>query len=150
MLKFPLRYLTTRISTNKLLWNWSQLFENIIPGYPRGTDIDCCIHYRGHHLYVEAKPLNAQLSRNQREILETLAAKRKNHVLLVGLRGACDDLFNPTWSLACWKWIRDKTSWLPGETVVGGDAEFRVVMLAWKKRIDKLEDGLRARYRKAA
>lgn len=146
MLNNPLKYQVARISSNKPLWHWAMLFDDIIPGYPRGSDIDCCIPYRGHHLFIEAKPLGASITRAQGKVLETIAQKRKNHVLLVGLRNSCDDAFNPMWSLACWTWINHYKWRDPAYAVIGGDAEFKEVMLAWKERIDRREDLLRRKY----
>ena|SRR5437660_1316845 len=142
MLHDPLKYQTSRISTDKPLWHWAQLFEDHIPNSPRGTDLDRVSEYRGHFLFIEAKPVGGPLSRTQANILEKLSRHERNHVLLLGLTPSVDNDFRPQWSIACWTWI-NRYNWRdPKCRVVGGLPEFKVMMLAWRDRIDELEGQL--------
>lgn len=144
MLREPMNYLKSRISTDKPLWHWAELFKYVLPEGPKGTDIDRVSFYKGHFLFVEAKAVGAPMSRAQSDVLEALAAQPQNSVLLVGLRRSMDDMFDPTWTVASWVWIGDRDWRNPENATVGGPAEFRDFMRGWHAKIDALE-GERAR-----
>ena len=137
MLHFPAKYQEQRVSIDKPLWHWAEILKD----FPtKCSDVDLYTNYRGHSLFVEAKPMDAVIPPWQRGHLMAIAKDRKHWVLVVGLRHAVTEDLSRCWSVAWWSWV-DKDRWPFGRhRQIGGVAELRAEIDVWRKTIDVMED----------
>lgn len=136
------RYIQQRYPTaaNDPVWHWAKLFEGITPDGFRMHDLDAEGEYRGHHLFIESKPVGASIPKAQIDRLVKLAANPLHSVLLLGLVSSVDEAFRPAWREACWVWVGNPHWRDPRSVTHGSVAEFRAMMREWFRRIEALEE----------
>lgn len=136
MLRNPIAYQASRISSAKPLFHWSELLRGIFPG-AQISDIDGGIHYKGYHLLIEHKTIGAPWGDGQVEFLESWARKPLTWALFVGtntLDGP--DLFHPEATVVCWTWVHIPGWRRPENVKWGGPDEFRAELEWWKRCVD--------------
>lgn len=140
MLREPMKYLKNKASSDGVLWHWPEAFKDLPIANHKCSDVDLHIVHRGHSLFVEAKPMTADVPDWQRSYLMQVAAQRNHWVMLIGLRQSMNEDFNRSWSVAWWSWV-NKDKWpFPRYRHVGGVAELKEEISSWCKMIDVMED----------
>jgi hypothetical protein len=142
MLRNIPKYIQQRFPTaaNDPVWHWAKLFDGISPPGFVLHDLDAEGAYRGHHLFIEAKPVGAQIAKAQIDRLETLARNPLHSVLLLGLESSIDKEFKQAWREVCWVWIGNPKWRKLSSVQFGSVAEFKAMIVAWFARIDALQD----------
>lgn len=129
-----LTYANSRFSTDRPIWKWSELFKGVL----QGSDIDFHGMYRRRHLYIESKRIGARMWKGQKRNLESIARQPNTDVLFVGTQQVGEDFFTtPVGVVVAWCWIIPDTNWWQRKHVCfGTEAEFRLFIERWKRRVE--------------